>query len=356
MSMIHFTMAAGLAWALATAPARAQEPAPSPLQAGIALYASAAYDEALNALDAARQLDLALDDRVALDQHRMLCLLALGRTAAADDAAARLLEAKPEFTLSAGDVSPRVRTMFDQARRRVLPGVVRRVYTEAKRAYDAGDFARARDGFTRLSDLLTDTHVVAADPAFTDLGTLSAGFRQLSAAALERQSAKDVRPVPAATLHTASRMPSALPASAAMHAPAEAAAPAPSPAVAPELPPAAPVTTAAAAAVVSPPFTPLGIFTYDGRDKDVVPPVPISQDISGWWGARGEPSAGTPLGAVDLVVDESGAVVDVNIHQSVSRFYDTVLLMSAQRWRFRPATKDGRPVKYRRITNIVSGR
>ena len=48
MSMLRLTAAAGLAWALATPPVTlaqtAAEPASS-LQAGIALYAAAAYDE-----------------------------------------------------------------------------------------------------------------------------------------------------------------------------------------------------------------------------------------------------------------------------------------------------------------------
>jgi tetratricopeptide (TPR) repeat protein len=128
MSLMQLTVAAGLAWALATPPAaRAQAaaqmaaPSASPLEAGIALYASASYDEALDAFDLARQIDLGLEDRVTLDQHRMLCLLALGRTAAAEDAAASLLEIKPDFVLTASDASPRVRARFDETRRRALP-------------------------------------------------------------------------------------------------------------------------------------------------------------------------------------------------------------------------------------------
>ena len=123
MAMMHLTVAAGLAWALATPPvahAQAHGVDGSPLQAGIALYAAASYDEALTAFDAARQIDLALDDRVALDQHRMLCLLALGRTAAADEAAASLLETKPDFVLTASteDAQEGIRAFFEKRRPR----------------------------------------------------------------------------------------------------------------------------------------------------------------------------------------------------------------------------------------------
>jgi hypothetical protein len=351
---------------------RAQAPEPpsaSPLQAGIALYASASYDEALAAFDAARQIDLALEDRVTLDQHRMLCLLALGRTSAADEAAASLLETKPDFLLTASDASPRVRAMFDQTRRRVLPAVVRRVYTDAKRAFDAGELTSARDGFAQLSHLLSDPQVAAADPALADLGTLTEGFLQLSAAGLERQAARrDLDTVQAALAvlqPTTTSMPMTTPLGVAMSAPALAVPPAV------EHPAADPPSAAASSLATSPapaaphpsgtafvpaPFAPLGIFTYDWRDKDVVPPVAVTQSVSGWWGAMGEPAAGTPLGAIDVVVDETGRVVDARIHQSANRVYDAVLLESVKQWRYRPATKDGRPVKYRRVTGVVSGR
>ena len=70
----------------------------------------------------------------------------------------------------------------------------------------------------------------------------------------------------------------------------------------------------------------------------------------------GEPTAGTQLGAIEVVVDESGAVTDARVYLSVNRVYDKVLLESVKQWRYRPATKDGRPVKYRRVTGVVSGR
>lgn len=330
MSLTYLTAAAGLAWALAVPPAvRAQTAAPamSPLQSGLALYASASYDDALEAFEAARQIDLALDDRVALEQHRMLCLLALGRTAAADEAAAGLLETKPDFMLTVSDASPRVRARFDDARRRVLPAVVRRLYTSAKRAYDGGDYGQAHDGFSQLVRILADTQVTASEPALADLGTLADGFLQLSAAALDRRATR--RDDDTAQAALAELQPSFVPSQLPL-APAMALAPAP--------------------------FTPLGIFTYDWRDKDVTPPSAVTQAVSGWWGAMGEPPPGTPLGAIEMVVDESGHVTDARIYQSVNRVYDAVLLESARQWRYQPAMRDGRAVKYRRVIGVVSGR
>ncbi len=115
-------------------------------------------------------------------------------------------------------------------------------------------------------------------------------------------------------------------------------------------------TGPAAAATVPPPFAPLDFFEFDADDKDVVPPQAVSQEISGWWGAMGEPPAGTPLGAIDLVIDDAGRVVEARIYRSVNRVYDAVLLQSVKQWRYRPASRSGRPVRYRRITSIVASR
>ncbi len=310
MTLAHLAVTAGLAWALVAAPAAAQ----SPMAAALDLYAAASYDEALAAFDDARKTQPTGDDFVTIERHRLLCLVALGRTAAANDVVAGLLDARPDFVLTANEASPRVRAVFASARARVLPELVRRRYADAKRAFDAGEFAVAYDEFARLTSLLADPAVSANDPTSADLQVLASGFQQLSASALERaRASKDLETVQAAMRVS--------------QAPADA-----------------------------PRFAPIGIFTYDWRDADVAPPVAVAQPMSGWWGSMGEPPAGTQLGAIEVVVDESGAVADARVYLSVNRVYDTVLLESVKQWRYRPATKDGRPVKYRRVTGVVSGR
>ena len=336
MTLAHIAVTAGLAWALTAAPAAAQ----SPMTTALDLYAAASYDDALAAFDIARTAQPSGDDLVTIERHRLLCLVALGRTAAANDVVAGLLDARPEFVLTAGEASPRVRAVFESARARVLPELVRRRYADAKRAFDAGEFAGAQDGFARVSALLADPVASGHDPASADLQVLASGFQQLSALALERARAnKDLETVQAAMR--------------AMQAPA-------APATLDPSVMATPVLSAAAATVApaadSPRFTPLGIFTYDWRDADVAPPVAVAQPMSGWWGSMGEPAAGTQLGAIEVVVDEAGAVTDARVYLSVNRVYDKVLLESVKQWRYRPATKDGRPVKYRRVTGVVSGR
>ena len=107
---------------------------------------------------------------------------------------------------------------------------------------------------------------------------------------------------------------------------------------------------------VPPPFTPLDFLVYDASDKDVVPPQVVSQLVSGWWEtAKGQPPAGTPLGAVALVIDDAGRVVEATIDRSVNRVYDAILLESAKQWRYRPARRGQRAVRYRHIVSLVSG-
>ncbi len=343
------------------APARAQSTAS--LQAALDLYTSAAYDEALRALDTLRTQDLDAGAIAQVEQHRMLCLVALGDTSGAEGAAAALLAVTPARTLDSADVPPRVRTLFDTTRRRLLPTLARQRYADAKRAYDAGDYARAKDGFADLQTLLAPADVVALDPTLEDLRTLTDGFAQLAVAAVDRGSSsrRDLETVRAAIAAlrdpepVATRMGSLPPASADSDA-----WPVPPPAMTPaDAAGATPAGSAVAGRLADAgpaPFAPLDIFTYDWRDKDVTPPAPVDQPISGWWGPMGEPATGTRLGVVDLVVDEQGRVADAYIYQSVNRVYDAVLLASVKQWSFRPATRGGRAVKYRRLTGVVSQR
>ena len=47
------------------------------------------------------------------------------------------------------------------------------------------------------------------------------------------------------------------------------------------------------------------------------------------------------------MINEAGEVISVEVVKSVHPRYDAQLLAAAQTWTFRPATKDGVPVKFR---------
>jgi TonB family protein len=61
------------------------------------------------------------------------------------------------------------------------------------------------------------------------------------------------------------------------------------------------------------------------------------------------------LGALDVIVDEQGDVISAVIGKTVHPTYDADLLRMARTWKFRPATKNGVPVRYRRTFEIRLG-
>src|SRR5688572_1706928 len=145
------------------------------------LYASAAYEEALAALNRARAAGVTPSDSFAVEQYRAFCLLALGRSTEAQAAIEGLVAANPLYQ-PASDVSPRVRTAFSEVRRRMLPTIIPQQYAQAKAAFDKKDFAAAAAGFTSVLKVLGDPDVshAAAQPPLSDLRTLATGFQELS--------------------------------------------------------------------------------------------------------------------------------------------------------------------------------
>jgi len=262
------------------------------------LYASAAYEDALAVLNRLPQSTQPPEEARAVEQYRVLCLLALGRTAEAERAIEAVIAGDPAYR-PAADVSPRVRATFSDVRRRVLPVMIQQTYTSGKGAFDRKEFTAAAAAFTQMLVMMTDPDVEAAagKPPLSDLRTLAAGFRDLATTA----------------------------------------APPPPP---PPPPPADPVP--------APPPAPVVPRVYTSGDTNVIPPVAMQQALPAFPGqllvAR--------QGMIDVVIDETGVVQTATMTQSVSRQYDGLALAAARNWRYRPATLNGVPVKYRKAVQV----
>jgi TonB family protein len=63
-----------------------------------------------------------------------------------------------------------------------------------------------------------------------------------------------------------------------------------------------------------------------------------------------------PQGRVEVVIDMDGRVTLVTIRQPMHPFYDQLVLSAAREWRYRPATFNGVPVKYRKTIGITVAR
>jgi TonB family protein len=62
------------------------------------------------------------------------------------------------------------------------------------------------------------------------------------------------------------------------------------------------------------------------------------------------------IGALELVISETGKVLSVRLIDSVHPRYDAALLKAAAGWTFHAATKSGTPVKYRYTMAVQLGK
>jgi TonB family protein len=88
---------------------------------------------------------------------------------------------------------------------------------------------------------------------------------------------------------------------------------------------------------------------YTAVDPRVVPPSTIRQDLPSFTGRL---SAST-TGALEVVIDERGLVEMATIRESVNLPYDRLAVDATRNWRYRPATVDGVPVKFKKIIQIA---
>ena len=284
-----------LAGSLAS-PAAAQD---NPLNTARELYASARYDEALLVLNGLRP-GPGGGDLKSIEQYRSLCLLALGRGAEAEAAIAAVVSADPMYLPSEVEASPRVRTAFSEVRQRQLPEIARARYSAAKATFDRKHFAQAEQQFRELLRLIDDPDMGGR---LSDLRLLVAGFLDLSAAA---------------------------------------AAPPPEPANEPRPAPASPPPP-------SKPALPAN-YVFSAADPGVVAPVAVKQDVPR------VPSTITTQtrerGILELVIDEQGRVTSLDIKVRMHPMFDNQLMQAAKDWRYKPATIDCKPVRYRKLVQI----
>jgi len=300
LAKLHFLTCAIALMAVLTPRAGAAQ---DPLTAARNMYAAAAYEDALAVLDRLTAATSAPSDRFAVNQYRAFCLLALGRSADAEHAIEAVLSDRPLYHPSDAEASPRLRSAFTTVRQRMLPSIVQQKYTQAKNAFDRKDFTAAQTGFSQVLDTLADPDLggAAIRPPLSDLGTLAAGFRDLSARSV-------------ATLPEATR------------------------AQAPKAQPPAPQPVA----------VPLVKRIFTGGEANVIPPGIVRQDFPSYPRDVGSLSQGT----LEIVIDESGVVESATIRSSMNPRYDQIVLTATKSWRYTPATLGGAPVKFRKVINI----
>src|SRR4051812_26298975 len=112
----------------------AQERAAIPDVAAVrSLYGSGKYEEALKLLSLP---EFSVESTGEIEEYRALCLLALGRVDESTRVLEELVRRKPLFTMSESEVSPRLLTMFQNARKRLLPAAAKDLYDKAKADFE----------------------------------------------------------------------------------------------------------------------------------------------------------------------------------------------------------------------------
>jgi TonB family protein len=59
------------------------------------------------------------------------------------------------------------------------------------------------------------------------------------------------------------------------------------------------------------------------------------------------------MGSLEIVINEEGLVESAIMRASVSPSYDKAVVQAARSWRYRPATINGAPVKFRKLIQIA---
>jgi hypothetical protein len=99
------------------------------------------------------------------------------------------------------------------------------------------------------------------------------------------------------------------------------------------------------------PEVPAHIFTIG--DEDVIPPAPVIQNIPRWEAPNAMFQGTTYTGSIEVVIDETGSVVGANIRDKINAIYDPLIVAAAAKWKYRPALRNGQPVKYRKVIPVT---
>jgi TonB family protein len=253
------------------------------------LYASASYEAALTAVSSVN--DLNPDPEI--EQYRVLCLVALGRTDAAERAVERVLTQHPLYRPGAADTPPKIQELYTTVRRRLVPSLAHTMYVDGKTAFDRKDRTAAVRIFDELTRI-TDDRDLRDDPALAEMKVLASGFLTLSNALPSNDL--DLKAIPAAA-------PIAIPERSAV-----------------------PVVSA---------------------------PVPIREELPVW---APKDELGRTMefrGAMRVSISARGTVESAEVVRSVHPAYDELLKQAAKSWTYYPGRVNGQAVPSERVITVV---
>jgi TonB family protein len=340
--LLHLFTATVVVIAPALQDVSARQVAPD-LVAVQALYVAADYEGALRLLAKAEPGDNA----VKADEYRALCLLALGRSGEAARSVEQIFARDPLYAADPSTVSPRMVSLVADVRQRLLPVLARNLYALARKNIEHREFEAA---VAQLTEMMAVVEAAGPGAGLTDLRVLGGGFLDLArkelAGAVTAPAGSSATAAPApvsgssvpADRFPSTAMPTAVYSEFLKLAEGQTTAARTPPAV-------APATDSGAPMMVRPDI-------YTDADR-IQPPVPMQREVPRWVPPDEAARQATHRGEVELLIDEEGTVETARIVESVHSAYDAALLEAARKWRYRPATRNGQPVRYRLVTPVV---
>jgi hypothetical protein len=82
---------------------------------------------------------------------------------------------------------------------------------------------------------------------------------------------------------------------------------------------------------------------YTSSDVGITPPAALSRQLPS------APPAGVPprlVGRLEMLINQKGAVDFVKLHTPLNRYHERMIVSAAKAWRYTPALKSGKPVRY----------
>lgn len=90
-------------------------------------------------------------------------------------------------------------------------------------------------------------------------------------------------------------------------------------------------------------------IVYTDADADVIPPEQLTRQLP----------ATTPIGIppnrvgwLEMIIGRDGSVENVRLHTVLNRHHERMIVSAAKAWRYRPATRFARPVRYRILVKV----
>ena len=90
-------------------------------------------------------------------------------------------------------------------------------------------------------------------------------------------------------------------------------------------------------------------IVYSDADVGVIPPRPLSRQLPVKGPLDVPPNR---VGWLEMVINRDGSVYSVRLHTPLNRHHERMIVSPAKAWRYRPATKNGKPVMYRILVKV----